>query len=102
MTHLAKMIDLKRRMRCAAMVGYIHTHGLDEGTLNRARLTGTHIATKATEKLPDEQARLFLPLMAISHSVEAFDGNFIDLAAIFGRVFNATARFDGDEPEGVA
>ena len=90
------------RRRLSAMVGFLHIFGLDEGTLNRARTVGQWACTTAIADLPEEQAKLFLPLAAISPTVEAFDGNFCDLAAIFSRVFNATARFDGDDEEGVS
>lgn len=88
------------RRRVQNVMGYLSVWGLDG--FNRAKLEGDRICTEAIATLPDEQSRLFLPLAAIPHTPESFDGTWMDLRLVFDRVWNATARFDGDDEEGVS
>ncbi len=85
------------RARVQSVIGYIHVWGLER--FAHVRELGARICTDALADLPDEIARHFLPLAAIPHTVEAFDGTFTDLSAIFGGVLSNTEHFQLD-PEG--
>jgi hypothetical protein len=94
----AKETALTRlRARVQSVIGYIHVWGMQRFT--HVRELGARICTDALAELPDEIARHFLPLAAIPHTAEAFDGTFADLSAIFGSVLSNTERFQLD-PEG--
>ena len=75
------------------MMGYIACHGLSERTLNRAVLAGAVISTRAIRLLPDEQSRLFLPLLALPRKLSDYE-SFMDLRRFFERVWSDTEKYE--------